>query len=210
VRSHTVRPQTVRPEERETEAAVSTVSRSRGPRSHGLLNWHKAMLHSVPASLGVDDAQRRLIQKNLGGEWSAADMDYAGFCRVMAHYETCGFVDERKGRGWWTAQSQGDRREALRGKVYKLAALAGWIVPGRPPGRDVDFGRIDAFIAAHFAGRDERPSPRDGRCLRDLAPDQIMEIIEALKSIAVQAGAVVSDYYGPARPRRAAGRESVA
>jgi hypothetical protein len=166
-----------------------------------LTNAQKGLLHSVPQSLGVDDEQRKLVQVNIGGAWSAVDMTYAGFVRVMAFWEQHGWTDGRNGRGYWAAQEKGVGLDALRGKCWRLAALAGWTVPGRPEGRNLDYGRLDRFVASQFAHTSRADTIM--ACLRG----ELLQLIEALKSIAVQAGADVKDYYGPARPRGAASGE---
>ncbi|MFA5123596.1 hypothetical protein [Zavarzinia sp.] len=165
-----------------------------------LTRWQLGLLHSAPASLGVLEDERKLVQANLGGAWSAKDMDYAGLCRVMAFWESKGYVDPANGPGWWAAQEDGSRTVALRGKVLKLAALAGWIVQGRPEGRNVDFARIDAFCAAQFAGRSGCSR------LKDAGPGDLLELVEAFKEIAKRAGAKVWDDSPDVRAVRRSGK----
>jgi len=54
-----------------------------------LTNKQKMLLHVVPGKLGIDDEQRRTIQRTVGGFESAADRKatHAGFAAVMAFYE---------------------------------------------------------------------------------------------------------------------------
>ena len=54
-----------------------------------LTNKQKALLHMAAEKLGIDEAQRRIIQQNVGGFFSAADRTagHEGFCAVMAFYE---------------------------------------------------------------------------------------------------------------------------
>ena len=64
----------------------------------------KAALHIAAKAAGVDDAQRRVIQRNVGGFYSAADRpaSHEGFVAVMAFYEDrCGGSLPRYTPGYW-------------------------------------------------------------------------------------------------------------
>lgn len=54
-----------------------------------LTNGQKKALHAVARQAGLNDEQRRVLQKGIGGHVSAADRAWtrAEFIRVMAHYE---------------------------------------------------------------------------------------------------------------------------
>ncbi|HUX03060.1 MAG TPA: phage protein GemA/Gp16 family protein [Phycisphaerae bacterium] len=150
-----------------------------------LQRWQLGLLHSVPTSLDVDEDTRRLVQRNIGGAWSAAEMTLAGFIRVMAFWEDRGWLDPRNGPGYWAAQARSSHLAALRGKAVKMADVIGWTRPDRPVGRDVDFRRLDAFVAHQFKGAVEH--------LRDCNRHQLMELIEALKAMSARRPACQGD-----------------
>lgn len=100
-----------------------------------LTNRQKMLLHRVPQALGVDDAQRRVIQRNVGGFHSAADTtaSHEGFCAVMAFYEgRAGGTLDGFTAGYWQAAHQrneaggGHSTERLARRIRLLAAEMGW------------------------------------------------------------------------------------
>lgn len=74
-----------------------------------LTNGQKKALHVAAKAAGVDEAARRLIQRNVGGFHSAADTTATrqGFIAVMSFYERCcdghlrGFTP-----GYWKGQDE--------------------------------------------------------------------------------------------------------
>ncbi len=109
-----------------------------------LTNKQKMLLHRVPAALGVDEAQRRIIQRNVGGFYSAADKTagHVGFAAVMAYYEArssgklAGFT-----AGYWQAAHERNQQtgstERLVWRIRQEAATLGW-----------DDVRIEAFLSS--------------------------------------------------------------
>ncbi len=97
-----------------------------------LSNKQKMLLHTVPAGLGITEAERRIIQRNVGGFFSAADKTCtrAGFVAVMAFYES-----RAPGRclpggtpDWWAAEAEktpGPNDSLIR-KVRAEAFKLGW------------------------------------------------------------------------------------
>ena len=138
----------------------------------------KMLLHTVPNKLGVDPAQRRIIQWNVGGFYSAADaVSREGFIAVMAHYEmvaggdlsTMGFHSDR---GYWQRECEkalpsDSQREMLR----RLAEQIG-MAPAA----------LDAFLAG--------PKMSSGACtgLADCPPYWLGRAIEAAKAILKRGG----------------------
>jgi len=133
--------------------------------------WQTGLLHAAPAALGVDDRQRRLVQRNVGGAWSAADMDFPAFVAVMAFWERCGWRDRRReARFWRRLAARGDLL-GLESKALKLASLAGWT---RDDGH-VDFRRLDGFVQRQTDGR--------RRSLRQCDREDLYQVIEGLKAL---------------------------
>jgi len=74
-----------------------------------LTNGQKKALHAAARAAGIDDAGRRLIQRNVGGFHSAADRTAtrAGFIACMAFYEArCGGRLMGARTGYWTAEDE--------------------------------------------------------------------------------------------------------
>lgn len=136
-----------------------------------LKRWQKGLLHIAPDSLGVDDDERKLVQRNLGNAWSAADMDLAGFVRVMAFWEQRGWIDGRNGEGHWQRELDSLDVKPMRGKAVKLADVLGWTLPDGK----VDFVRLDGFVA--------RVTNHRRRHLRECDPKDLWQLIEALKAM---------------------------
>ena len=107
-----------------------------------LSNKQKAMLHWVPQRLGLSDAERRIIQRNVGGFYSAADRTCTreGCIAVMAHYEGC-FPDGRipgSAVGYWAEEcAKASPVDTLVFRIRAEAAALGWT--------DVD---VDMFLAS--------------------------------------------------------------
>ena len=100
----------------------------------------KMLLHTVPASLRLDDEQRRLIQRNIGGFESAADprATREGFIAVMAFYE--GKLGGQAGGftpGYWAGENaRANPTSALAHRLVSEAARFGWTIE-----------QLDTFIA---------------------------------------------------------------
>ena len=136
------------------------------------------LLHSIPNKLGVDSAQRRIIQWNVGGFYSAADLvTREGFIAVMAHYEmvaggdlsALGFHSDR---GYW--QREAEKSMPADGQRELLRRLASQI--GMAP------AVLDAFLAG--------PKMSSGACtgLADCPPYWLGRAIEAAKAILKRGG----------------------
>ncbi len=138
----------------------------------------KMLLHAVPSRIGIDEAQRRIIQWNLGGFYSAADgVSREGFIAVMAHYElTAGGTLANIGfnftRGYWKAEA--DKACPADGQREVLRRLAEQI--GMAP------AVLDAFLAG--------PKMSSGACsgLADCPPYWLGRAIEAAKAILKRGG----------------------
>ncbi len=135
-----------------------------------LARWQIGLLHTAPASLGVDEAARKLVQLNVGGSESAATMSAHGFALVMAWWESRGWIDRRNGRGFW-ARAAGDIARPMRAKAIKLADVLGWTdATGR-----VDFARLDGLAEHVTGGRRAR--------LIDCDRDDAYRVVECLKAM---------------------------
>jgi hypothetical protein len=138
----------------------------------------KMLLHSIPNKLGIDAAQRRIIQWNLGGFYSAADpVTREGFIGVMAHYEMLAGGDLRtvgchSDRGYW--QRERDKAMPADGQREILRRLAEQI--GMAP------EALDSFLAG--------PKMSSGACtgLADCPPYWLGRAIEAAKAIGRRGG----------------------
>lgn len=99
-----------------------------------LTNKQKKLLHMIPARMGIDNEQRRTIQRNVGGFESAADKaaTHEGFVSVMAFYESrnggrlSGYTE-----GFWTSANErnaggGGALSRLRWTIRNLAQKMGW------------------------------------------------------------------------------------
>ena len=136
-----------------------------------LKHWQLGLLHTAPAALGIDERERKLIQRNLAGAWSAKDMDVAGFARVMAFYERHGWRDARWSATFWRGLAERSDLLGLEGKVLKLASVLGWT---RPDGK-VDRPRLDGFVGRTTGGRKASLN----KCDRG----ELNALIEALKGM---------------------------
>ena len=80
-----------------------------------LTRKQKMLLHVAAKEAGVDEPARRVIQRNVGGFYSAADKTatHEGFAAVMAHYEhLAGKQLARFSAGYWRDADQANRRKA--------------------------------------------------------------------------------------------------
>ncbi len=111
-----------------------------------LSNKQKKLLHMIPAKLGIDSAERRVIQQNIGGFYSSADQtaSHAGFAAVMAHYEAkAGGKLDYYTAGYWKGQAgkadgqHGDTSRLL-WRIRKEAERLNWEYPGD----------VEAFLAS--------------------------------------------------------------
>ena len=89
----------------------------------------KQALHSAARNAGVNDEQRRVIQMNLGGFYSAADRTARreGFIACMAFYEArCGGRIHGNTEGYWKAEdAKANPVAPMLLKARKLAGLLG-------------------------------------------------------------------------------------
>ena len=131
------------------------------------------LLHTAAKSLGIDEAQRRVIQANVGGFYSAADKTASreGFAAVMAFYEarSDGKLDgfsEGYWRGAVAKNQSGDGTDRLIWRIRREAEALRW--------SDAD---VDAFLAGgHMsAGKAARVADASGYWLGRL--------LEALKQM---------------------------
>jgi len=138
----------------------------------------KMLLHTIPAKLGIDAAQRRIIQWNVGGFYSAADpVSREGFICVMAHYEQCAGGDLGQlgcscEPGYWQAESdKATPADSQREHLRRLACQIG-MAPAA----------LDAFLA--------EPKMSSGACtgLADCPPYWLGRAIEAAKAIVKRGG----------------------
>lgn len=147
-----------------------------------LQRWQLGLLHSIPKQLGIDDDYRRLILRNMAspptvrrmdqaGEWSSKYLSQEDFARIMAYYESCGWVDPQHGRGHWQKISATEDTYRKRCKAIKQADVLGWT---QSNGR-VDFARLDAFVERMTKGRCKR--------LANCTESELFVIIEALKKM---------------------------
>jgi len=94
-----------------------------------LTNGQKKALHAAARAAGLDDAARRLIQRNVGGFHSAADRTAtrAGFIACMAFYEArCGGRLMGARTGYWQAEDEkASPTDALLFRVRQLALKLG-------------------------------------------------------------------------------------
>ena len=130
-----------------------------------LTRKQKMLLHTAAKSLGIDEAQRRVIQTNAGGFYSAADKTASreGFAAVMAFYE-----DRSGGRldgftaGYWrdaVAKNQrGDDTDRLVWRIRREADALGWSAADTDAflaGRHMSAGKVAsvADASAYWLGK---------------------------------------------------------
>lgn len=95
-----------------------------------LTNGQKKALHSAARQLGLLEPERRLVQRNIGGFFSAADRTASrqGFIAVMAFFEAkAGGQIGGSDRGYWQDQdAHANPLDALRHRVNQAAKRMGW------------------------------------------------------------------------------------
>lgn len=134
-----------------------------------LKQHHLALLHTAPRSLGIDDTQRRTVQRNVGGFESAADMDFPALAKVLAFWESRGWKDSRRGTHHWRKLAERADLLPMENKIMKLADVLGWTnYYGR-----VDFKRLNGFV--------RRMTKRKDAALNNCDGQELWKIIEALK-----------------------------
>ena len=95
-----------------------------------LSNKQKMLLHLAAKEAGVGEEQRRTVQRNVGGFYSAADTTATrqGFIAVMAFYERVS--DGRLtgfSKSYWQAQDAASNpTDALAHRIGSEAAKLGW------------------------------------------------------------------------------------
>ncbi len=141
-----------------------------------LTNRQKMAIHSAARQAGVNDEQRRIVQYNLGGFWSAADThaSHEGFVAAMAHFErTAGGTLRGNTAGYWAEQDQ--KKNSTRRLLWKVRELA----------KPLHFTeqQLDQLVAG--------PHGTKGvyQHLNELPACWLRNIIEALKAIAKRKGA---------------------
>jgi len=136
-----------------------------------LTNGQKKALHSAARQAGLDEQERRLIQQNIGGFFSAADRSASreGFIAVMAFCEKrCGGCLAGCTVGYWSAQdAQANPLDGLRHRLNHQAAAMGWSP-----------GDVDRFLAS------EHMSSGLYGSVEDAPAYWLGRLLEALKAIA--------------------------
>jgi len=127
------------------------------------------LLHSAPASLGIAEADRRTLQRTLGGAESAAEMDLAGCARCLAFYERAGWREPRRAGNHWRRMAERAELLPRENKAMKLASVLDW---NAPDGR-LDFLRVGGFVR-RMTGK---------ASLRDCSASELDVVIEALKAM---------------------------
>jgi len=160
------------------------------------------LLHAVPTRLGIDEAARRLIQRNAGGFYSAADATVTreGFIAVMAFYEQfaggdLGHLGFRFTAGYWRDEDlRANPLDPLRHRLRADAAAIG-----------LSGESLDAFLAGEHMSC--------GACsgVDDASAYWLRRAIEACKAIRRRgglrrAGCDASRPSGPARRASGGGR----
>ena len=132
-----------------------------------LSNRQKMLLHVAASAAGADEAERRLVQQNVGGFYSAADkaVTREGFIAVMAFWEQrAGGTLDRFTEGYWQGQdAKANPTDAVIHRIRTEAAALG-LTPEQ----------LDAFAAGkHMSnGRyqrlDQMPAYWLRKCLQAL------------------------------------------
>ncbi len=140
-----------------------------------LTNKQKQALHSAARAAGVTEEQRRMIQYNVGGFYSAADstVSRGGFIAVMAFYESrCNGTLPGCAPDYWKGQ---DTKANPTGPMVYLAKMLSSQLGLAPE-------QLDAFIAGpHF-------SRGQFHALDDLPGVWLRKLIEALKAMLKRKG----------------------
>jgi len=138
-----------------------------------LTRKQKMLLHVVPAGLTppIDEAQRRVIQRTVGGFYSGADASATreGFVAVMAFYESRsgGAMDGFSPGYWADAQRKNERGESTDRLIWRIrqeAESLGWSAD-----------HVDAFLQGRHMSA--------GKCasLDDASVYWLRRLVEALK-----------------------------
>jgi len=142
-----------------------------------LTNGQKRALHAAARMAGVSEADRRLIQRNIGGFHSAADLTATryGFICVMAHYEEmCAGRLGHNTLGYWAGEARrAEPEDALRYAIRREAERLGW--------RDE---QVDRFLAS------EHMSSGQYRRVRDAPSYWLHRLLSALKAMLAREEAV--------------------
>jgi hypothetical protein len=134
----------------------------------------KMLLHTMAAAAGVtEEADRRLIQRNIGGFYSAADSTAGreGFIAVMAHYEQLagGTLPGFSPTYWTREDEQSSPTATLIWKIRKQAQYMGWT--------DTDVEKL--LASKHMSG--------GAHAVLDMTPGYwLSRLYEALKNIAAR------------------------
>lgn len=106
-----------------------------------LTNGQKRAVHAAARQAGVNDDQRRVIQRNVGGFHSAADLTATryGYVQVMAVLEEfAGGTLRGNTPGYWLAEARAAQPDdALRFAIRRQQRLLGW-----------SDEQLDAFVAS--------------------------------------------------------------
>lgn len=136
-----------------------------------LSNGQKRALHAAARAAKLNDDQRRMIQKGIGGHLSAADAGWTRheFISVMAHLERQYCRDQIPGytpKYWQTELRKSSPASSL---AYACRCVAG------------ELGWSDAELDAFLAG----PRMSGGKCLRvaDAPVYWLSRLLGALKAI---------------------------
>jgi len=150
-----------------------------------LTNPQKKALHAVARRLGIDDEQRHLIQRNIGGFHSAADRtaSHDGFAAVMAFYEdrAGGCLHGNTAGYWAAAHARNEARDGdgspdrLTWRIRRTAEQLGWT--------ELD---VEAFLASEHcsSGRFVRLADANAYWLR--------RCLDGLQAIARRRGGKVA------------------
>jgi len=130
----------------------------------------KMLLHTVPAAMGIDDHERRLIQRNVGGFHSAADKTCTreGFIACLAFYEDraggslAGFT-----AGYWRGEDR---------KANPTDAIA-WRCRQEAQAMGLAADQLDAFVAGPHMSRGAYAT------LADCPAYWLRKVLEGLKAI---------------------------
>jgi hypothetical protein len=166
-----------------------------------LTNGQKKALHSAARQAGLNDDQRRMIQKGIGGFDSAAAAGWGrdGFLRVMAHYEQqyCDGCLRGCTPHYWRDQARGARpADRLLFAIRREAA-------GLP--EPMTDSQVDAFLARMSGGKES-----DARASGVYWLSRLLDALKALgerrrrevaaeigsREVAEGAAAMVSDVEG--------------
>ncbi len=139
------------------------------------------LLHTVPAGLGITEAERRIIQRNVGGFFSAADKTCTreGFVAVMAFYESRAPGNCLPGGtpGWWAAQVEknSEPNDSLIRRIRQEAFKMGWSEQ-----------QIVLFLSGKHMSNTSYPS------INDAPRYWLIRLLEAIKAIRKREGSAAN------------------